>query len=176
MDQGKITTKTCREQDKKSESKAQLLRQDDRWASKLHESPLLSNPTQSFQRAEEEISTMAVNAVNAVNPTPLRLPSAIPTGKWISNARVCLPRKPPTQSTSSFNKSFRSCSNFSLKPSSSSSLASGNGMSIFCFLLLLMLMVGKNCGMILEFLYKGLGLGFHSFMKRNFGNCSKSTF
>ncbi|XP_023535935.1 fatty-acid-binding protein 3, chloroplastic [Cucurbita pepo subsp. pepo] len=67
---------------------------------------------------------MAVNAVNAVNPTPLRLPSAIPTGKWISNARVCLPRKPPTQSTSSFNKSFRSCSNFSLKPSSSSSLAS----------------------------------------------------
>ncbi|XP_022936240.1 fatty-acid-binding protein 3, chloroplastic [Cucurbita moschata] len=76
-----------------------------KWASELHESPLLSNPTQSFQRAEEEISTMAVNA------TPLRLPPAIPTGKWSSNARVCLPRKPPTQSTSSFNKSFRSCSN-----------------------------------------------------------------
>ncbi|XP_022975748.1 fatty-acid-binding protein 3, chloroplastic [Cucurbita maxima] len=69
---------------------------------------------------------MAVNAVNAVNPTPLRLPSAIPTGKWISNARVCLPRKPPTQSTSSFNKNFRSRSNFSLKPSSSSLASVGN--------------------------------------------------
>ncbi|XP_038898314.1 fatty-acid-binding protein 3, chloroplastic isoform X2 [Benincasa hispida] len=69
-------------------------------------------------------------AADAVNSTPLRLPSAIPTGKWNYNPRVCLLTKPSTptvslykiQSTFSLNN-FRFCSNLSLK--ASSSLASG---------------------------------------------------
>lgn len=66
-------------------------------------------------------------AANAVNSTPLRLPPAIPTGRWNSNPRICLLTKPPIptlslyqiHSTFSLNRNFGFCSILSLKASSS---------------------------------------------------------